>query len=643
MGNESFTEPYYRNRNLNGQSPVTYGDNSYYQATCFWTYGQGYTGAVEGTNPVHQGGYNSIGTATTNTTLNLRSGAGTYNSIIGQVPNGVTVPVIAQSGAWFEVYYGGQTGWIDGNYTNGLDESLGSGSVNTNMPVGDNLTVTSPVGLWLNSAPNTSSNQIVLLPNNTPLKAIGYGNGWYKVNYEGTIGYVDAQYTSANGTDILPASDTLNNGPSSASTTNGTVSQNNTPSKTFSQQIVDGTVTVTADGLWVNQNPFPNDGNLIVAPQGTKLHAVAESSNGWYKVTYKGQTGWIGGAPYSTFTKTPKHRTQTTYTKQSVNGTVTVLAGGLCLNENPFPNDGVITVLPQGTKVQATAKSSNGWYKVTYNGQTGWIGGMPYSSFKSANASQTVSTPNSTNSTNNSNTSTTQTATVTSPIGLWLLGSPNMGGSKIEVMPENANLQVIGQSGNWTEVEYNGQTGWCYTEYINITAQSSSNSNTNTAQPVVTQPTKSQNTPTSNTSSATTQTATVASPIGLWLLGSPNMGGSKIEVMPENANLQVIGQSGNWTQVEYNGQTGWCYTAYITMGNSSSSQSSNSSATTQSGTINANGGLWLNTNPNLSNPGNIEIIPQGATVTIYKQQGNWSYVNYNGQSGWAYSEYITQN
>lgn len=31
MGNESFTQPYYRNRNLNGQSPVTYGNNC---ATC---------------------------------------------------------------------------------------------------------------------------------------------------------------------------------------------------------------------------------------------------------------------------------------------------------------------------------------------------------------------------------------------------------------------------------------------------------------------------------------------------------------------------------------------------------------------------------------------------------------------------------
>lgn len=95
MGNESFVSPYYRNRNLNGQSPVTYGNNSYYQATCYWTYGKGYTGQIAGINPVHPGGYNSIGTATTTTTLNLRSNPNLQGSILTEVPNGVTVPVIA--------------------------------------------------------------------------------------------------------------------------------------------------------------------------------------------------------------------------------------------------------------------------------------------------------------------------------------------------------------------------------------------------------------------------------------------------------------------------------------------------------------------------------------------------------------------
>ncbi|MGL5647926.1 MAG: SH3 domain-containing protein [Clostridium sp.] len=29
-------------------------------------------------------------------------------------------------------------------------------------------------------------------------------------------------------------------------------------------------------------------------------------------------------------------------------------------------------------------------------------------------------------------------------------------------------MEVLGQQGNWTEVNYNGTTGWAYTEFLNI-------------------------------------------------------------------------------------------------------------------------------------------------------------------------------
>ncbi len=247
MGNESFTEPYYRNRNLNGQSPAIYGNDSYYQTTCYWTYGPGYTGQVQGINPVHgDGGENAIGTATVNApSLNMRTGAGTNNSIICSIPDGTVVPVIEESSnGWFEVYYNGQTGWIDGNYTNGLDESMGNtnpeGSSNQG---GTTVTVTSPVGLWLTEGPGPNTGNIVCLTDGTSVTVLGYQNGWYKVDYEGTIGWIDGQYTSANGKDILP--------------------QNNqqTSSNKYTVKSVNGSVTILSDGLCLNKNPFPKSGS----------------------------------------------------------------------------------------------------------------------------------------------------------------------------------------------------------------------------------------------------------------------------------------------------------------------------------------------------------------------------------------------
>ena len=589
MGNESFSEPYYRNRNLNGQSPVTYGNNSYYQATCFWTYGQGYTGSVTGKNPVHTGGYNAIGTATATSSLNIQAGPNTWSNVIGNIPNGVTVPVISTNGEWYKVYYNGVTGWIDGNYTNGLDESLGGGAAPTNMPVGDNLTVTSPVGLWLTNGPSAGSGNIVLLPNGTPVKALAFQNGWYKVNYEGTIGWLDAQYTSSNGKDILPKSSSQ---PQSQ--------QQPQSKKTFTQHAVNGTVTVECGGLWINEKPFANDGNIIVVPHGTKLQATAESNNGWYKVTYKGQTGWIGGSPYSSFKQAPVKQAPASgnQVSQKVIGKVEVTADGLCMNEHPAPNDGVIEVLHRGTIVNLLGTSSNGWYHVSYNGKEGWIGGSPYS--------QVVGQQQATNN--------QETATVQSPVGLWLNGSPNTS-NPIEVMPHNATMKVLGRQGNWTKVDYNGQIGWAYTQYLNILNSSSSSSSNNSS---------------SNTSSPI-GTGTISANGGLWLNGNPDLNNPNgIEVIPNGSQVTIYKVDGNWDYVEYNGQYGWAYNEYINTNNSQ-----------ETATVQSPVGLWLNGSPNTSNP--IEVMPYNATMKVLGQQGNWTKVDYNGQIGWAYTQYLNIN
>ncbi len=429
MGNESFSEPYYRNRNLSGQSPITYGDNSYYQATCFWTYGQGYTGVVKGKNPVHQGGYNAIGTATAIATLNIQAGPNTWSNIIGNIPNGVTVPVISTNGAWYKVYYNGVTGWIDGNYTNGLDESLGKGSSITNMPVGDNLTVTSPVGLWLTNGPSVTSGNIVLLPNGTPVKALAFQNGWYKVNYEGTIGWLDSQYTSANGKNIL----------SNISTPKHQI-------QTFTQHKVNGTVTVDCDGLWLNKEPFVNDGNLIIVPQGTKLKATAESNNGWYKVTYKGITGWIGGTPYSTFTKTIQMQ------NNNLCGYITIQSPiGLYLNTSPtsyipincIPNNVVVPVLAE----------NDGWYKVNYNGQIGWVDGQFTSGINNTSQSIKSNIP-------------FQVLQIDSPSGLHMRST--IWGDILETIPYDTTLRVLAENDGWYKVNYNGQIGWVDGSYVNV-------------------------------------------------------------------------------------------------------------------------------------------------------------------------------
>lgn len=63
---------------------------------------------------------------TTKANLNLRTGAGTDNSIILTIPNGATVavgPVTVNGTLWYPVTYDGRQGWVSGAYLNDIPAS----------------------------------------------------------------------------------------------------------------------------------------------------------------------------------------------------------------------------------------------------------------------------------------------------------------------------------------------------------------------------------------------------------------------------------------------------------------------------------------------------------------------------------------
>lgn len=56
------------------------------------------------------------------------------------------------------------------------------------------------------------------------------------------------------------------------------------------------------------------------------------------------------------------------------------------------------------------------------------------------------------------------TLTVNANGGLRLRETPN--GTIILVMPNGANVEKIGADGDWCKVNYNGKTGYCYSDYL---------------------------------------------------------------------------------------------------------------------------------------------------------------------------------
>ena len=472
---------------------------------------------------------------------------------------------------------------------------------------------------------------IMKLKAGTKVKVLAEDGGWYKIEYNGTTGWIYSNLLSVNGK--VPGQSTVKQ------------------SAKFKGKV--GTVVNLGsnESLNVRSNGTTNAPIVTTLPEGTHVKVLNENG-GWYQIEYNGVTGWVysgylqvgaasssnttsnstssskpsSSTSNSTSSSKPSSTTNSTQKYIKVNSPI-----GLWLLQSPSMQGNKIEAMPNNAVLKVLGTSSNGnWTKVEYNGIVGWC----YSEYTSAVSANNSTSSNTTNSTSSTNTQ--STIKVNSPVGLWLLQSPSMQGKQIQVMPNGASLKVLGTSANglWTKVEYNGVVGWCYTQYTSAATNNATSSNT-----------------TNSTSSTSTQsTIKVNSPIGLWLLQSPSMQGNKIEAMPNNAVLKVLGTSsnGNWTKVEYNGIVGWCYSEYtsaVSANNSTSSNTTNSTSSTNTqSTIKVNSpvGLWLLQSPSMQGK-QIQVMPNGASLKVLGTSANglWTKVEYNGVTGWCYTQYTS--
>lgn len=133
---------------------------------------------------------------------------------------------------------------------------------------------------------------------------------------------------------------------------------------------------VKADALYLRKSP---GGEVITTlPQGTTV-AVISNSDSWFKVAVAGKEGYVSGE----------------YLTGTSNGDFLLGDGRIkCdttvnLREQPSTSSKVLASMPNGAAVSARGVNK-GWYKVVYNGKTGYVH-PDYLTFSGSAASQQTS------------------------------------------------------------------------------------------------------------------------------------------------------------------------------------------------------------------------------------------------------------
>ncbi|MBX9180539.1 SH3 domain-containing protein [Paraclostridium sordellii] len=437
------------------------------------------------------------------TSLNVRSGPSTGNSVIGSLKNNEKVEIISESNGWSKIKYNGKEGYVSSTYLKDVNEGGNSKPNETPKPspnVETKTKVVAATSLNVRSGPSTGHGIIGSLKNNEKVEVISESNGWSKIKYNGKEGYVSSTYLKY-------------------SNEGGTSKPDEKPN------VGTKTKVVAATSLNVRSGPSTGHGIIGSLKNNEKVEVISES-NGWSKIKYNGKEGYVS----STYLKDSNEGgTSKPDEKPNVGTKIKVVAAtSLNVRSGPSTGYGIIGSLKNNEKVEVTSES-NGWSKIKYNGKEGYVSSTYLKDSNEGGTSKPDEKPN----------VETKIKVVTAT-SLNVRSGPSTGHGIIGSLKNNEKVEVISESNGWSKIKYNGKEGYVSSTYLKDSNEGGA----------VTPP---------------EQTKTkVVTATSLNVRSGPSTGHGIIGSLKNNEKVEVISESNGWSKIKYNGKEGYVSSTYLT-------------------------------------------------------------------------------
>ena len=574
------------------------------------------------------------GTATEN--LNLRDQPGTSGKILTTIPKGKTVTILSEKdeNGWYKVSYGGKTGYVSGSYL--TTSPSGSTTITTK-------TGTATENLNLRNQASLSGKILTTIPKGKTVTILSEKdeNGWYKVSYDGKTGYAISNYIKE---------DDSNSEATESAPSKPTVSKTGT----------------TTENLNLRNQASLSGKVLMTIPKGKTVTILSEKDeNGWYKVSYDGKTGYA----ISNYIKEGDSNSEST---DSTPSTPVPIEGqpteNLNLRDQPSTSGKILTTIPKGKTVTILSeKNANGWYKVSYNGKTGYVSGSYFKVTKYEELEETVIWTG----TVNTNESIVYKTADTSATTLTTYHA----GQKVE---------VVKVQGDWVRIKYNDTYAWMLKKVV---TQGNLPNSTILWDGEIGKDTKLY--ATKSTTSTVLNSLTKGTVVyvieedGDWLKikhhdgygyvqrvtvinlsiptipenilwtgkttenlnvrNYPDVSGILLGTLTKGTIIEVVSEdSKGWLKIKYEHGYGYVNGSYVQKDDSQTPETPE--ITKQIAYVyNLDGGtLNVRPQPNTSQSA-IGKLSEGEAVTIVGESGNWYEIEYNNSTGYVSKDYITFN
>ena len=574
--------------------------------------------------------------------LNVRTSPNENGQVIGTLYKNNKVNVLDKSiDGWYKIDFNGRRAYVSSKYVNLI--SYKNNEVKTEVkkdPIEGTGKVNINTALNVRQASTTSSRIIGSLKGGEKVNIINESNGFYKIEFNNSYGYVYSKYISKDGggekAQIVKQEEVKKEKVDE--------SKKEAKSTTKAEPIVFAIRYLNKTGI-VNVSSSLNvrerasiSSKVIGSLSGNTKVTIVGEEGAFYKIEYKGSHGYVAKEYVKDVTESNNSNQGTQTPEKPSNpesnektGIVNV-SSSLNVREGASTSSKVIGSLSGNTKVTIVGEEG-AFYKIEYKGSHGYVAKEYVKDVtESNNSNQGTQTPEKPSNPESNE----KTGIVNVSSSLNVREGASTSSKVIGSLSGNTKVTIVGEEGAFYKIEYKGSHGYVAKEYVkDVTESNNSNQGTQTPEK-----------PSNPESNEKTGIVNVSSSLNVREGASTSS--KVIGSLSGNTKVTIVGEEGAFYKIEYKGSHGYVAKEYV----KDVTESNNSNQGTQTpekpsipenskktGVVTASKGLNVRKEANTSSK-IIGILNSGESVEIIGEENGFYKITYKGQEAYASKNYI---
>ncbi|WP_096516043.1 SH3 domain-containing protein [Clostridium perfringens] len=572
--------------------------------------------------------------------LNVRTSPNENGQVIGTLHKNDKISVLNKSiDGWYKIDFNGRRAYVSSKYVNLI--SYKNNEVKKEVkkePIEGTGKVNITTALNVRQAATSNSRIVGSLKGGEKVNIISESNGFYKIEFNNSYGYVYSKYISKDG-----KSENVQAVKQEEVKKEAKVAPKAAPVVLAARSLNKTGIVNVSSSLNVRSGASTSS-KVIGSLSGNSKVTIIGEEGAFYKIEYKGSHGYVAKEYIKDVTGSSNNNQGTTTTPEKPStpestqktGIVNV-SNSLNVRSGASTSSKVIGSLSGNSKVTIVGEEG-AFYKIEYKGSHGYVAkeyikdvtGSNNNSNQGTTTPEKPSTPESTQKTGIVNVSSSLNVRSGASTSSKVIGS----------LSGNSKVTIIGEEGAFYKIEYKGSHGYVAKEYIKDITGSNNNSNQGTTTPEK-----------PSTPQTTQKTGIVNVSSSLNVRGGASTSSKVIGSLSGNSKVTIVGEEGAFYKIEYKGSHGYVAKEYIKDVTGTGSSNNNQGTTTtpekpstpestqKTGIVNVSSSLNVRSGASTSSKV-IGSLSGNSKVTIVGEEGAFYKIEYKGSHGYVAKEYI---